>query len=155
MEEKKYTQIENAGRRKAVKAIVGGVTALAAYNVLPVRWGTPIIEQVFLPAHAATSGASVYSSSFDTDGETPHTFTVTITGSTVTFTDENPNQSGENISGSGTLGGTIVGSNASIDTTIEITSITVGSSSITISIHGYQTSDNTDFGTFSLTLPAV
>jgi hypothetical protein len=50
------TALENAGRRKAVKTIVGGVTALAAYNVLPVKWGTPIIEQVFLPAHAATSG---------------------------------------------------------------------------------------------------
>lgn len=49
---------ENSGRRKAVKTIVSGVTALAAYNMLPVRWDTPIIEQVFLPAHAETSGAS-------------------------------------------------------------------------------------------------
>jgi len=48
--------LEDAGRRKAVKTIVGGVTALAAYNVFPSKWGTPIIEQVFLPAHAATSG---------------------------------------------------------------------------------------------------
>ncbi len=48
--------LENSGRRKVVKTIVGGVTAIAAYNVLPVRWGTPIIESVFLPAHAATSG---------------------------------------------------------------------------------------------------
>lgn len=51
----KNTSIENTGRRKAVKTIVGGVTAIAAYNVLPSKWGTPIIEQVFLPAHAATS----------------------------------------------------------------------------------------------------
>ena len=50
--------IENAGRRKAVKTIVGGVTAIAAYNILPSKWGTPIIEQVFLPAHAATSGGT-------------------------------------------------------------------------------------------------
>lgn len=49
-------EIDSAGRRKALKTIVGGVTALAAYNVLPSKWGTPIIEQVFLPAHAATSG---------------------------------------------------------------------------------------------------
>jgi hypothetical protein len=49
-------ELESKGRRKAVKIIVSGVTALAAYNVLPVNWGTPIIEQVFLPAHAATSG---------------------------------------------------------------------------------------------------
>jgi len=55
----KETQIEDAGRRKAVKTIVGGVTAIAAYNVLPSKWGTPIIEQVFLPAHAATSGAVI------------------------------------------------------------------------------------------------
>ncbi|PHR30487.1 MAG: hypothetical protein COA36_00300 [Desulfotalea sp.] len=54
---KDETQIENEGRRKAVKTIVGGVTALAAYNVLPSKWGIPVIEQVFLPAHAATSGA--------------------------------------------------------------------------------------------------
>lgn len=59
MADKNEPQIENAGRRKAVKTIVGGVTALAAYNVLPVKWGTPIIEQVFLPAHAATSGTSL------------------------------------------------------------------------------------------------
>jgi hypothetical protein len=52
--------LENAGRRKAVKTIVGGVTAIAAYNLLPAKWGTPIIEQVFLPAHAATSGASLH-----------------------------------------------------------------------------------------------
>lgn len=47
--------LESSSRRKAVKTIVGGVTAFAAYNALPSKWGTPIIEQVFLPAHAATS----------------------------------------------------------------------------------------------------
>ncbi|BHH84820.1 hypothetical protein [Desulforhopalus sp. 52FAK] len=51
--------LENTSRRKAVKTIVGGVTALAAYNMMPAKWGTPIIEQVFLPAHAATSGGSI------------------------------------------------------------------------------------------------
>lgn len=50
------TKPENLGRRKAVKTIVGGVTAVAAYNLLPAKWGKPIIEQVFLPAHAQTSG---------------------------------------------------------------------------------------------------
>jgi hypothetical protein len=60
-EQKENTTIlENAGRRKAVKTIVGGVTAIAAYNLLPTKWGTPIIEQVFLPAHAATSGSSLH-----------------------------------------------------------------------------------------------
>lgn len=58
MADKNEAQIENAGRRKAVKTIVGGVAAVAAYNVLPSKWGTPIIEQVFLPAHAATSGVN-------------------------------------------------------------------------------------------------
>jgi hypothetical protein len=52
--------LENESRRKAVKTIVGGVTVLAAYHTLPVKWGTPIIEQVFLPAHAATSGSSLH-----------------------------------------------------------------------------------------------
>ena len=53
---KKVATLENPSRRKAVKTIVSGVAAVAAYNVLPSKWGTPIIEQVFLPAHAATSG---------------------------------------------------------------------------------------------------
>ena len=52
--------LENESRRKAVKTIVGGVTVLAAYHAMPVKWGTPIIEQVFLPAHAATSGSSLH-----------------------------------------------------------------------------------------------
>lgn len=51
--------LKSTGRRKAVKKIVGGVTALAAYNMMPVKWGTPIVEQIFLPAHAATSGSFV------------------------------------------------------------------------------------------------
>jgi len=46
-------------RRKAVKTIVGGVTAVAAYNILPATWNTPIIESIFIPAHAATSGTSL------------------------------------------------------------------------------------------------
>ncbi|PHR26248.1 MAG: hypothetical protein COA36_12595 [Desulfotalea sp.] len=48
--------IEDKNRRRVVKSIVCGLTAFTAYNVLPSKWGTPIIEQVFLPAHAATSG---------------------------------------------------------------------------------------------------
>lgn len=46
-------------RRKAVKKIVGGLTAFAAYNALPAKWSTPRIESVFIPAHAQTSGAMV------------------------------------------------------------------------------------------------
>ena len=51
--------LDSPSRRKAVKTIVGGTAALAAYNVLPAKWGTPIIEQVFLPAHAQTSGSTI------------------------------------------------------------------------------------------------
>lgn len=53
------TELTSASRRKAVKQIVSGISALAAYNMLPVRWEKPIIEQVFLPAHAQTSGEVV------------------------------------------------------------------------------------------------
>lgn len=52
--------LENQGRRKAVKTIIGGVTAFTAYHALPVKWNSPIIEQIFLPAHAATSGSSLH-----------------------------------------------------------------------------------------------
>lgn len=31
-------------RRKAVKTLVGGASALAAYHILPSKWGVPIIE---------------------------------------------------------------------------------------------------------------
>ena len=50
------TNLADASRRQAVKTIVGGVAGIAAYNLLPARWGTPIVESIFLPAHAATSG---------------------------------------------------------------------------------------------------
>lgn len=58
-ESKSSAGIESKSRRKAVKTIVGGVTAVAAYNALPAKWGTPLIEQVFLPVHAATSGTTL------------------------------------------------------------------------------------------------
>lgn len=48
--------LQSSGRRKAVKTLVSGVVAISAYHALPTKWGAPIIEQVFLPAHAATSG---------------------------------------------------------------------------------------------------
>jgi len=58
-ENKKPLELKSVSRRKAVKQIVGGVSALAAYNMLPVRWEKPIIEQIFLPAHAAVSGITL------------------------------------------------------------------------------------------------
>ena len=56
---KKPSELKSVSRRKAVKQIVGGVSALAAYNMLPVKWEKPIIEQIFLPAHAAVSGITL------------------------------------------------------------------------------------------------
>ena len=51
---------EDQDRREAVKTLLGGITAITAFHVLPCRWDSPIIEQVFLPAHAATSGSSLH-----------------------------------------------------------------------------------------------
>jgi len=45
-------------RRKAVKTLMGGVAALTVYSALPTNWSKPVLEQVFLPAHAATSGTT-------------------------------------------------------------------------------------------------
>lgn len=45
-------------RRKVMKTIVGGVATIAVYNLLPAKWGTPIIDSIILPAHAGTSGAA-------------------------------------------------------------------------------------------------
>jgi hypothetical protein len=47
---------QKISRRKVVKTIAGSIGAFAAYHTLPVNWSKPIIEQVFLPAHAQTSG---------------------------------------------------------------------------------------------------
>ncbi len=57
--DKNLVHPESPERRKIVKSLVGGVTALAAFQSLPTNWSKPIIEQVFLPAHAATSGTTV------------------------------------------------------------------------------------------------
>jgi len=95
---------KNISRRKAVKTIVGGVSALAAYHTLPVNWSKPVIEQVFLPAHAATSGDGLVDPSIPvTPGhpdhpdyplapshpDHPHNSPSAVIG-TVTFTDFSP-----------------------------------------------------------------
>lgn len=51
---------KDSNRRKAVKKLVAGAGALAAYHVMPTDWSKPLIEQVFLPAHAQTSGVSLH-----------------------------------------------------------------------------------------------
>lgn len=50
-------ELQNPSRRKIVKTLVIGAGTLAAYHTLPTNWSKPIVEQIFLPAHAATSGA--------------------------------------------------------------------------------------------------
>lgn len=47
-------------RRKVIKSMVTGATMLTALHILPTKWGTPIIEQICLPAHAATSGGASF-----------------------------------------------------------------------------------------------
>lgn len=47
---------ESPNRRKAVKKLVVGAGLLAGYSVLPGEWTKPIVGQMALPAHAATSG---------------------------------------------------------------------------------------------------
>jgi len=49
------------GRRKVVKKIAAGAGLLAGYSVLPDRWIKPIVGQMALPAHAATSGPATAS----------------------------------------------------------------------------------------------
>lgn len=80
--------LENHSRRKAVKTIVGGVTAIAAYNLMPAKWGTPVIESIFLPAHAATSGSTITNLQLQiVNGDTTtDSVDVRITGSVVPAT---------------------------------------------------------------------
>lgn len=47
---------EGQDRRKVIKKIVTGAGVLAGYSVLPDKWIRPIVGQIILPAHAATSG---------------------------------------------------------------------------------------------------
>ena len=65
MDEKKDTKVESAlevdhGRRSAMRKIAISAGVLAGISVLPERWTRPIIGQIVLPAHAATSGASLH-----------------------------------------------------------------------------------------------
>lgn len=47
------------GRRNAMRKIAVGMGVLATYSILPDQWTQPIIGQVVLPAHAATSGSTL------------------------------------------------------------------------------------------------
>ncbi len=50
---------ENVARRQVLKSVVAGSGTLAAGKALPESWVTPVIEAVSLPAHAATTGATI------------------------------------------------------------------------------------------------
>lgn len=47
---------ESHERRKAIKKITVGVGAVVGCSVLPEKWISPVVSQIALPAHAATSG---------------------------------------------------------------------------------------------------
>lgn len=47
--------IDNQDRRVVIKKIATGVGVLAGCSVLPEKWTSPIVGQITLPAHAATS----------------------------------------------------------------------------------------------------
>jgi hypothetical protein len=49
----------DSSRRQAVKTIVGGVSTVAAYHLMPAKWSTPLIEAIMLPVHAAASGLTL------------------------------------------------------------------------------------------------
>ncbi|MBL0378957.1 MAG: hypothetical protein N839_0003690 [Desulfofustis sp. PB-SRB1] len=49
----------DSSRRQAVKTIVGGVSTVAAYHLMPAKWSTPLIESIMLPVHAAASGLTL------------------------------------------------------------------------------------------------
>ena len=53
--ENRDSQVDKS-RRKALKKIAVGAGFLAGCAVLPEKWITPVIGQIVLPAHAATSG---------------------------------------------------------------------------------------------------
>jgi len=73
MQEKKKNTVadvpENQSRRKAIKKIAVSVGVLAGYSVLPEKWTRPIIGQIVLPAHAATSGETATAEEFNTTEE--------------------------------------------------------------------------------------
>lgn len=49
-------QPENKNRRKALKKMAAGLGILTGCAMLPEKWTRPMVGQIILPAHAATSG---------------------------------------------------------------------------------------------------
>jgi hypothetical protein len=48
-------------RRKLLKSIMAGSGAIVAGKSLPESWSRPVVDSVMLPAHALTSGITIYS----------------------------------------------------------------------------------------------
>ncbi len=74
MKKNEMSACESVERRKVVKSIVGGVTAVTAYSLLPAKWNSPLVESVFLPAHAATSGNNNPTNQNTNNGATNNAF---------------------------------------------------------------------------------
>jgi hypothetical protein len=108
-------ELQNPSRRKIVKTMVIGAGTLAAYHTLPTTWSKPIVEQIFLPAHAATSGAgSTSQCSFVDVQVTPHFIHILVVGYI------SPPKAGENVRvdaiGYLVAGGTVNGGHATTTT---------------------------------------
>lgn len=82
-----YEVTKSIDRRKAIKIITGGVVAVTAFNLFPAKWGVPVVESIFLPVHAATSGPeapeetvviSNFTATFAGSDYTVHSITVTV-----------------------------------------------------------------------------
>ncbi len=56
MKNSQTTVSKGQDRRKVIKTIAVGAGVLAGYSVLPDKWIRPVVGQIVLPAHAATSG---------------------------------------------------------------------------------------------------
>ncbi len=51
---------KSSERRKAIKKISIGIGAIAGISALPEKWTRPVIGQIILPAHAATSAVTLH-----------------------------------------------------------------------------------------------
>lgn len=50
---------QDKSRRTALRDLLVGAGVLTAYHAMPSKWSQPIIDQIILPAHAATSGSTL------------------------------------------------------------------------------------------------
>lgn len=72
----KASVLESPDRRKVVKKMVVGAGLLTGYSVLPEQWTRPVVGQMVLPAHAATSGPVGTATSATAEYNTSKVFTL-------------------------------------------------------------------------------